>query len=507
MRLLTSSPTCTPREIPCRISRIGGDILLTMSANETASDVELLQRYSRNRSEDAFAELVRRHVNLVYSAALRQVRSPQLAQEVSQCAFADLACNANKLKPDTILTAWLYQVTRRTAVDVVRRESRRQAREQVAIEMNAMNATTADWAHIEPLLDEAVSALDETDRAAILLRYFENKPLREVGDQLGISDDAAQKRVSRAVERLRGFFTKRGVTVGAGGLVVVISANAVQAAPVGLAVTISTAAVLSGAALAATTATVTATKAIAMTTLQKALVAGTVIAASVTTPLVIQHHARVKLSEENQSLRRQLEQLPILEAENERLANLVAQEANTRSLSDDQFNELLRLRGEVGMLRQMTNELGSLRAENQKLRSATPPTSNLESAVSPSASVGLGYYARDSLFFAGYGEPENAFMSIVWAASRGDFEVMLNGMTPETRAPIEKEFQNMSDERFAEVKTRMDKLAGHRILKKQVLADDMVSLDVASVNSDGNEAKESVWFKRIGSEWKLYSPR
>src|SRR5207245_8141029 len=125
-----------------------------------------------------------------------------------------------------------------------------------------------------PLLDEAMHALDDTDRAAVLLRYFENKSLREVGAALGASDDAAQKRVSRAVERLREFFAKRGVTVGASGLVVAITANAVQAAPVGLAVTISTAAAIAGTTIAAA-ATATATKTIAMTTLQKTLIAST----------------------------------------------------------------------------------------------------------------------------------------------------------------------------------------------------------------------------------------
>src|ERR1044071_5048915 len=205
------------------------------------TDLQLLARYTRQNAEDAFAELVRRHVDLVHSAALRQVRSPQLAEDVAQSAFTDLARNAHRLAPDTILTAWLYQVTRRTAIDVVRREARRQLREQIATEMNAMNATTADWTHIEPLLDEAMSALDDTDRAAVLLRYFENKSLREVGATLGSSEDAAQKRVSRAVERLREFFGKHGVTVGASGLAVVISANAVQAAPLGLVVTISSA--------------------------------------------------------------------------------------------------------------------------------------------------------------------------------------------------------------------------------------------------------------------------
>src|ERR1019366_10705676 len=163
---------------------------------------------------------VRRHLDLVSPAALRQVRSPQLAEEVAQSAFTDLARQADRLAPDTILTAWLYQVTRRTAIDVVRREARRQLREQIACELNAMNTTAADWTHIEPLLDEAMQALEESDRTAVLLRYFENKSAREMAQTLGTTEDAAQRRVSRAVERLRQFFDKRGVTIGASGLVI-----------------------------------------------------------------------------------------------------------------------------------------------------------------------------------------------------------------------------------------------------------------------------------------------
>ncbi len=216
------------------------------------TDLELLARYTRHHAEDAFAEIVRRHLDLVHSAALRQVGSSQLAEEVAQSTFINLARNARRLAPGTILTAWLYQLTRREAIDVVRREARRQAREQIATEMNTINAADANWTHIEPLLDEAMDALDDTDRSAVLLRYFENKSLREVGAALGTSDDAAQKRVSRAVERLREFFSKRGITVGAGGLVVVISSNAVQAAPSALAITISTAATLTGTSIAAT---------------------------------------------------------------------------------------------------------------------------------------------------------------------------------------------------------------------------------------------------------------
>jgi len=178
------------------------------------SDLDLLRQFARENSQDAFTALVDRHVNLVYSAALRQVRSPQLAEEIAQSVFADLARSGTGILPvneTNSLAPWLYTVTRRTAIDAIRKESRRRLREQIAVEMNNMNATESRtgvppvWFEIEPLLDDAMAALDETDRAAILLRYFENKSLREVGEALGASDDAAQKRVSRAVENCANF--------------------------------------------------------------------------------------------------------------------------------------------------------------------------------------------------------------------------------------------------------------------------------------------------------------
>src|SRR5690349_19597156 len=186
------------------------------TANE--QDLALLARYIREGSEAAFAELVHRHLDLVYSAALRQVRSPQLAEEIAQSVFTDLSRNARTLKADTVLSAWLYQVARRTAVDVVRRESRRQLREQLAIELADMNAHPSVWNQIEPLLEEAMESLDPAERSAVILRFFENRNLREVGQTLGTSEDAAQKRVSRAVERLREFMAHRGVAVGASAL-------------------------------------------------------------------------------------------------------------------------------------------------------------------------------------------------------------------------------------------------------------------------------------------------
>src|SRR5205807_10349377 len=150
---------------------MAGDILVKMTAN----DLELLEQYAAGDSEAAFAELVHRHLDLVYSAALRQVRSPQLAEEVAQSVFTDLSRNAGRLKPDTVLTAWLYQVARRSAVDVVRRESRRQLREQLAVELADMNAQPSLWNQIEPMLEEAMESLEPAERSAILLRFFENR--------------------------------------------------------------------------------------------------------------------------------------------------------------------------------------------------------------------------------------------------------------------------------------------------------------------------------------------
>jgi RNA polymerase sigma factor (sigma-70 family) len=325
----------------------------------TESDLELLNRYARDGVESAFSEIVRRHVNLVYSAALRQVRSPQLAEEVAQSVFTDLARNAKRLAPDTILTAWLYQVTRRTAIDVVRRESRRQLREQIATEMNLMNATAEDWTQIEPLLDEAMEALDATDRTAVLLRYFENQSFREVGEKLGTTDDAAQKRVSRAVDRLREFFSKRGVAVGASGLAAVISANAVQAAPTGLALTISTASTIGAtSAVAATTATVT--KVIAMTTLQKSLIATAIVVAAGTG--IYQARQTSQLRQANEVLEEKRADLALqnesLQREREDASNRLAL-ASASAPKPENSSEVLKLRGQVGTLRQTISSISA----------------------------------------------------------------------------------------------------------------------------------------------------
>jgi RNA polymerase sigma factor (sigma-70 family) len=205
-------------------------------------------------SYNAFAELVRRHVHFVYSAALRMVCSSHLAEDVTQSVFLALAKNATQLTDRPVLSGWLHRTAQNIAAQTVRTDVRRRAREQEAAAMSELLTAEPDavWEHIAPHLDAALGELSEPDRDALLLRYFERKSAREMAQTLGTSEDAAQKRVSRAVERLREFFAKRGVTIGASGLVVVISAHAIQSAPAGLAATISTAAALAGTSTSAT---------------------------------------------------------------------------------------------------------------------------------------------------------------------------------------------------------------------------------------------------------------
>lgn len=211
------------------------------------TDHHLLARYARENSQAAFAELVARHLNLVYSAARRQVRTPQLAEDIAQSVFLDLARHAPSFPSHQPVAAWLHVVTRRTAIDTIRREARRAAREHTAAALAAMDSSPASWQSLEPVLDEAVAALSETDRQAILLRFFENKSLREIGESLGTTDDAAQKRVTRALDQLRTLLARRGLTVTAAGLAADLSAHATLIAPAALGSAI-TSAVLAGAA-------------------------------------------------------------------------------------------------------------------------------------------------------------------------------------------------------------------------------------------------------------------
>jgi RNA polymerase sigma factor (sigma-70 family) len=212
---------------------------------QVMDDMALLREYASRRSDDAFAELVSRRINFVHSAALRQVGNPQLAEEVTQAVFIILAQKAGKISDKTILTGWLFRTTRFAALAQMRAEAKRRQREQEAQMQNELlsSATDEAWDQIAPLLDEALARLGEGDRRAVLLRFFDNKSLAEVGIALGMGEDTARKRVSRALEKLRKIFAKHGVASTTAIIAGAISTNSVQAAPIGLATTIAATAV------------------------------------------------------------------------------------------------------------------------------------------------------------------------------------------------------------------------------------------------------------------------
>jgi RNA polymerase sigma factor (sigma-70 family) len=266
---------------------------------QAMDDMALLQEYAACNSEAAFEELVSRRVDFVYSAALRQVRNADLAEEVTQAVFIILAQKAGRIPGKTVLSGWLFKTTRFAALAHMRAAAKRRRRELEAHMQSEIESPTPDplWEQISPLLDEALTQLGEKDRQAVLLRFFENKSLAEVGNFLGTGEDTARKRVSRALEKLHRFFLKRGVVSTASIIAGAITANSVQVAPIGLATSVTVAAA-KGSVVTASTLTLVkgALKLMAWAkTKTAAVAAATVILATGTTTAVVEavHSARV----------------------------------------------------------------------------------------------------------------------------------------------------------------------------------------------------------------------
>jgi RNA polymerase sigma factor (sigma-70 family) len=247
---------------------------------QSTDDSALLRQYAEEHSDEAFAALVERHVNLVYSVALRQVGQPRNAEEICQAVFIILARKAAQLRRSQALSSWLFQTTRLTANNFIRSELRRHRREQEAYMQTLLNEPdNTVWPKIAPLLDAAVAGLNEQDRQAVLLRFYQGRNFREIGSATGVSEAAAEKRIKRAVEKLRKFFMKRGVDSTASTIAETISAHSIQVAPVALVKTVTTVAIAKGATASISTLTLIkgALNIMAWTKAKTAIVAGVAV--------------------------------------------------------------------------------------------------------------------------------------------------------------------------------------------------------------------------------------
>ncbi len=267
-----------------------------------ATDMDLLRQYADGNSQTAFAALVSRHVNLVYSAALRKTGNPHAAEEITQVVFIILAQKAGRIPRQTILPGWLYQTARLTAASYLKRETRRARREQEAYMQTELHTTAPDesWQQLAPLLDDAMGQLSEPDRAAIVLRFFGGKSFAEVATASGVSENAAKKRVNHALEKLHRYFSKRGVRSSMDIIAGSISAHSVHAAPAALAQSVTAVALAKGAAAGGATLALVRGTMIRMSWLKLKFAAGVgvavLLAGSAATIALSQHGANDKLT-------------------------------------------------------------------------------------------------------------------------------------------------------------------------------------------------------------------
>jgi RNA polymerase sigma factor (sigma-70 family) len=429
-----------------------------------ADDAELLRRYAQDHSEEAFAELVRNNLGLVYHAALRQCGDAQLAQDVAQTVFNDLARKARSLASRPVLAGWLYTSSRYAALHVVRTEGRRQAREREAHAMKELldgAEPAANWEQLRPVIDVALNELAERDREAVLLRFFEGRPFAEIGGFFAVTEDAARMRVERALEKMRVSLGRSGVTSTAAALAGALTTQAGAAVPAGAAAKIAAAALGAGPASAVATF-------MTITKLQLGVAAA--IAALGVAGLVHQNRTNARLMAEAAALRQ-------AGAENARL-----QEENVKLVK-------------------------AAESAGNQANAAPPPTAaaqglpNAAGAVSrQTVPLGNGLAPVDKLGNSGRATPRNAFATQLWAARTGDIALEASAITfgPEARARLEALAATLPDDMRAEYDTPEKlmafMLAGspHPVGGMQVLGEVDVDANDVTLQTEWQHVDDSV---------------
>ncbi len=463
--------------IVCSLLQLCGNC----SVNVVMDDHELLHKYVQSRSEDAFRELLNRHLPMVYSAAQRMVCDSHLAEEIAQNVFTTLSRKGASVRPPQVVGGWLYNTTRNLALQAVRSEQRRRVREQTAADMQSIEAESEPnlvLDELEPIMAE----LPEKDRDVLVLRFLENRSFKEVATELGIKEDAARMRVNRALEELRGLFGRKGIAVTSAALGGILSANTATAIPVGLAASILTAASIGTVAVAPLFIT-TWFNAKAIT-----LMVGTALLAGGGTYWMQQREV-TRLAAHNRDLAAQRDKL---REEHESSKKDIERQQRELKVAQQNQRELLQLRNEVGKLRKQRDA-----QEFAKQNVQTTVRAQEISAVLPPGT----FITTDKLVFAGFETPEAAFQSMTFGMVTGSYDTVLKGMSPEEAANQDTEKARKSFESSWPKMTPSVK--GFQLLAKKVVSDDIVELKTRFEMFSQTPEVAVMRFKKINGEWKM----
>ena len=486
-----------------------------LNMSEWRADFELLEAFSRQGDQQAFATLTRRHLDLVYATALRKVTDDGAAEEICQNVFGTLARKAWQFAPDDSLPSWLHRTTLLEGKSWLRGELRRRRREQAAAELGTTMKTPDEqpaFNALVPLLDEALLSLRDKDRTALLLRYHESQSLRDVGLSLGTSEDAARKRVGAALEKLSQFFQRRGFKTATVAATVAVLQHTAAAAPSSVAGNIIT---ISCMGVSAAGKPLLLLKLMSMTKLQFFSVAVLTVTTAIV-PLRLEQQRNNRLLAENKALQSQVEQVKALEAETTRLHTATPDHSAIEALQQERTaheaerKTLLALRSQVGAARRKPGELEN---SDERRRAQEGAMRQLQFTNVPPDQIKLlpleGRIELGSVAGVGAATPESTLQSYVFAVMQQDYESWLNlKFTPEYRAAFGDVMDNESFQKV--LATEKEAFAGVKAIKllsKEVRGDFQVGLhfefEFERERTPDAPLGGALMMTKVGEEWKV----